>query len=178
LHLDTPRLRLISFAPADLLALRDGVAAFEARTGLRVADGLGDFYNSPDVSPQWLERLRTASATDVWQHGFLVVHRELSLAIGSAGFKGPPNSDGVVEIAYGIVPSHQRQGYATEAAAALVSFARADPRVRRLIAHTLPERNASTRVLARCGFEFKGDVVDPEDGPVWRWEHAGKNGLR
>jgi [ribosomal protein S5]-alanine N-acetyltransferase len=174
LHLDTPRLRLIPFAPADVLALRDDVAGFQARTGLRVAEGLGDFYNSPDVSPQWLERLRSASATDVGQHGFLVVHRELALAIGSAGFKGSPDADGLVEIAYGIVPTHQGRGYATEAAAALVSFAVADGRVRRVIAHTLPEHNASTRVLAKCGFEFKGDVVDPEDGPVWRWEHVGR----
>ena len=30
--------------------------------------------------------------------------------------------------------------------------------------------NASTRVLTKCGFRHIGQVIDPEDGPVWRWE--------
>jgi RimJ/RimL family protein N-acetyltransferase len=38
-------------------------------------------------------------------------------------------------------------------------------------AHTLPERNASTRILEKCGFTFRGEILDPEDGLVWRWEH-------
>ena len=33
-----------------------------------------------------------------------------------------------------------------------------------------PEPNASTRVLLKNGFRHCGMVVDPEDGPVWRWE--------
>ena len=37
-------------------------------------------------------------------------------------------------------------------------------------AHTLPEPTASTRVLAKCGFHFVGDIVDPDYGPIWRWE--------
>ena len=43
-------------------------------------------------------------------------------------------------------------------------------RVKCIRAHTRPEANASTRVLAKCGFVLIGPVVDPEDGPVWRWE--------
>ena len=32
------------------------------------------------------------------------------------------------------------------------------------------EANASTRVLTKCGFRHVGEVMDPEDGLVWRWE--------
>jgi len=92
------------------------------------------------------------------------------MVIGLADFKGPPDADGVVEIAYGIVPAYRGQGLATEAAQALVKYAFASGRVPVVRAHTLPERNASTRVLARCGFKRVGEVVDPEDGLVWRWE--------
>jgi RimJ/RimL family protein N-acetyltransferase len=42
--------------------------------------------------------------------------------------------------------------------------------VRLVRAHTLPESNASTRVLTNCGFRKTAEVVDPDDGPVWRWE--------
>jgi [ribosomal protein S5]-alanine N-acetyltransferase len=34
-------------------------------------------------------------------------------------------------------------------------------------AQTLPEDNASTRVLRKLGFVLKGSVIDPEEGTVW-----------
>ena len=100
------------------------------------------------------------------------MHREAQMVIGSAGFKGPPDADGMVEIAYGVVPAFQRRGYATEMAKALVDFALHDERVRLLRAHTLRDPNPSTKVLRKCGFDFVGEVVEPEDGPVWRWERT------
>ena len=170
--IETARLRLLPFTPDHLLALLEGVPSFEARIGLRAAEGLRDFFVSDEVSPAWLGRLRSARNADPWEHGFAVVDRESQSVIGSAGFKGPPDEAGVVEIAYGIVPGFQARGFATEAAAALVAFASGSARVRLVRAHTLPGPNASTRVLAKCGFARVGDVVDPEDGPVWRWERA------
>jgi RimJ/RimL family protein N-acetyltransferase len=76
----------------------------------------------------------------------------------------------MVEIAYGIVPTYRGKGFATEAAQGRTRYAFASGRIRVVCAHTLPERNASTRVLAKCGFHWVGEVVDPEDGLVWRWE--------
>ena len=87
-----------------------------------------------------------------------------------ASFKGPPDGEGMVEIAYGVVPAYEGRGFATEAAAALTEYAFDSGDVRLVRAHTLPERNASTRVLEKNGFALVGEVVDPEDGPVWRWE--------
>ena len=172
--LETARLRLVPCAPAHLLALIEHPERFENVAGFPLGDGLRGFYVSGDVSPGWLEALRAAAgaAPDPWIHGFFMIERSSGVAIGSAGFKGPPDGDGMVEIAYGVVPSRQGQGFATEAAGALVRYAAADPRVRLLRAHTLPEANASTRVLRKCGFIHIGGVVDPEDGPVWRWERG------
>jgi hypothetical protein len=34
----------------------------------------------------------------------------------------------------------------------------------------MPEINASARVLEKSGFQKTGEIIDPEDGPVWRWE--------
>ena len=105
--------------------------------------------------------------------GFAVLERASGQVIGMAAFKGPPDDQGMVEIAYGIVAEYQGRGYATEAAEALVAFAFASERVSVVRAHTLAQPNASTRVLTKCGFAFLGEVVDPEDGPVWRWERVG-----
>ena len=122
------------------------------------------------VSADWLARLHASTTSDPWTHGFSIVHRETGTTIGSCGFKGPPGTDGVVEIAYGVDPDQQGKGYATEAADALVDFAFGNANVDVVCAHTLPEANASTRVLTKCGFRFTGEVIDPEDGLVWRWE--------
>jgi [ribosomal protein S5]-alanine N-acetyltransferase len=123
-----------------------------------------------EVSAAWLALLDSSGPADPWIHGFVLVHRADGNAIGNCGFKGPPGADGVVEIAYGVAPEHQGRGYATEAAAALVSYALGTGQVRSVRAHTLPESNASARVLTKCGFRRIGEVIDPDDGLVWRWE--------
>ena len=123
-----------------------------------------------EVSSAWLALLENSSAIDPWIHGFILRQREGDIFVGQCGFKKPPTPEGSVEIAYGIAAEYQGKGYATEAAEALVIFAFADPNVRVVLAHTLPEANASTRVLTKCGFQFTGEVIDPEDGRVWRWE--------
>jgi RimJ/RimL family protein N-acetyltransferase len=166
----TPRLRLVPFAPEQLLALLGEPDRFPPLMGWPAADGLRDFFVSADVSPEWVAILRASSAPDPWRHGYAVVESRLDLVIGTGGFKGPPDADGTVEIAYGIVPAFEGRGYATEVARALAAHAWADHRVRRVWAHTLPDANASTRVLEKNGFRCLGEVNDPADGRVWRWE--------
>lgn len=167
--LETPRLTLRACSPEQILAVIEQPERLPALMEFAGAEALRVFYGSDDVSPRWLAALRDASGPDPWRHGFWVVHRERRCVIGAAGFKGPPDDAGMVEIAYGIVPSDEGQGYATEAAAALVAFA-VDHGARLLRAHTLPVANASTHVLLKNGFRHVDSVVDPEDGPVWRWE--------
>ena len=51
----------------------------------------------------------------------------------------------------------------------LVDLASTSAAVKQVVAHTLPETNASTRVLEKVGMVFAGEVMDPDDGRVWRW---------
>ena len=125
-----------------------------------------------ELSADWLARLRASTPPDPWTLGFSMVHLDSDVVVGKCGFKGPPAADGVVEIAYGVSPEHQGKGYATEAARSLTEYAFSSAKVCVVRAHTLPEPNASTRVLTKCGFRRIGEVIDPEDGLVWRWERA------
>ena len=88
-----------------------------------------------NVSPDWLARVRATPPGDPWALGFSVVERASGAAIGGCAFKGPPNADGMVEVAYGIDESHRCRGYASEAAVALTEFAFTDGRVRIVRAH-------------------------------------------
>ena len=57
-------------------------------------------------------------------------------------------------------------------ARALVAIAFRAPEVRQVIAHTRPDSCVSTRVLRNAGLHLDGEVIDPENGRVWRWEIA------
>ena len=123
-----------------------------------------------ELSLAWLALLEGSGSVDPWIHGFKLVLRVGDFVVGGCGFKGPPGADSAVEIAYGVTLEHQGKGYATEAAEALVSYAFSNCEVRVVRAHTLPESHASKRVLTKCGFRHIGEVIDPDDGLVWRWE--------
>ena len=76
---------------------------------------------------------------------------------------------GEVEIAYYTFPHREGRGIATAMVNELTQ--RASRCVSRVIAHTLPIENASAKVLRRCGYQRAGEVIDPEDGLVWRWQY-------
>lgn len=154
LVLTTPRLELLLEDTKAVLARIDAMAA----------------EDRAQVSPAWLDELR-ASAPNPWTHGFSIVECVSRTVVGSCGYKGGPDESGTVELAYVIEPDHRGKGYAKEATAALVRFARQSGATC-VRAHTLPERSPSTSVLTSCGFEHKGEFIDPDDGLVWRWEHT------
>jgi RimJ/RimL family protein N-acetyltransferase len=130
-----------------------------------------DAHQRAQVSDDWLARVNAGTA-DAWTLGYTLVHRNTGAVVGSCGFKGPPTANGTVEIAYGVAADHQGRGYATEAAEALVAHAFSSGEVRVVCAHSLLDSAASTRVLMKCGFRRIGEVIDPEDGLVMRWEHG------
>jgi [ribosomal protein S5]-alanine N-acetyltransferase len=120
------------------------------------------------ISADWLAKFHQSAFEDPWVHGFNLLLAD-GTNVGLGSFKGPP-VNGVVEIAYAVVPEHQRKGYATAAARALVEFAFRSPDVCKVLAHTLPDGVASQRVLLNAGFRRVGEVMDPDDGLVWRYE--------
>jgi [ribosomal protein S5]-alanine N-acetyltransferase len=171
MSIQTKNLILAPHLPRHLRALIRSEQEFEDTAGLRVAAGIRDQLLT--ASADFIARLESAKESDPWQFGFAVIHKIDNMLIGMCGFSGPPDANGIAEIAYGIGPSYQGKGYATEAAAAMIQFAREDPRVKGICAHTLAETNASTRVLQKCGFTKTGEAVDPENNlPIWRWERS------
>lgn len=92
-----------------------------------------------------------------------------SIPVGTCAFKSPP-CDGRAEIAYATFTSFEGRGFATAMAAELLELARRhDPTVI-VTAQTLPQRNASHRVLEKLGFSHVATLEHPEDGTVWEWQ--------
>ena len=82
---------------------------------------------------------------------YAICERETNLAIGGIGFFGSPDATGTVEIGYGLVPSAQGKGYATEAVRATLLIA-ASNGAERVKADTLPVNIASQNVMLKAGF--------------------------
>jgi RimJ/RimL family protein N-acetyltransferase len=171
--METGNISLLPHTPEHVRTLLEGPDVYERRFHIKVADGVRDFLAGPEVSADFLARLNGATAADPWKDGFAVVHVADNVIIGLCGFTGPPGADEMVEIAYGIAPGYRTRGYASEAARALIAYAVASGQVRTVRAHTLPQHNASTTVLMKCGFTLLGEVIHAEDGVVWRWERQG-----
>jgi len=144
----TPRLRLVPATPELVDAELRDPAEMAALIGVTVPPDWPPLHVDRDVLLWARERL-----ADPISHGWLlhyIVH-DGTLA-GSCGYTGPP-TDGQVEIGYSVVPSFQRRGIASEAAAGLVDEAWRRGVVR-VFAQTLPppDGDASIAVLRRLGF--------------------------
>jgi RimJ/RimL family protein N-acetyltransferase len=165
-RIHTPRLVLLAATAAMLRAELEGLDALAAATRARVpADWPPELYDrdavlyslaaaeaSPDDPPRWGSWYVVEPAADGGP-GTLV---------GMCGFHAPPTPEGDVEVGYGLLPAARGRGYATEAARALTAYAFADPRVRRVVAETLPHLDASIRVMERAGFVPADDAASPE----------------
>ena len=160
-----PAIHLVELSE-DLLTAMRFEESFERETGARsTSEQLALLRQQVHLSLESHEKIQAVSP---WT-GYLAISAEASRLVGICGFKANP-SENTVEIAYGTLSEFEGRGFETATAAAMVEIARNSGEVSTVIAHTLPEKNASGRLLEKNGFTMIGEVEDPEDGPVWRWE--------
>ncbi len=122
----------------------------------------------PAVTGQFAEQMAALAAQEQVPPWCGYIGWDGDVPLGFGGFVAPPGEDRVVEIGYLTFPAHEGRGVASAVAAAMIEIARAQG-IAAVMAHTLPEENASTGVLRRNGFGRAGEAVDPDEGTVWRW---------
>ena len=132
------------------------------------------YFAGPDWRGTW-ERRRKQTAADpasaAWVTG-VIWDEQLCLAVGRAGFHGPPDESGMVEVGYAVDPAHRRRGYARAALEALLHRAANDPSVRTVRATISPENVASYQLVAQYGFTEVGVQWDDEDGEEIIYERS------
>jgi RimJ/RimL family protein N-acetyltransferase len=151
MRLSSSRVRLEPIGPKQARAMLAGTP----EPDLPWADG----FPLPSLRGA-LERIATAHDSGHSLEPFfayVIVRRSDGLAIGDAGFHGPPGEDGEVEIGYALVPDARGAGLASEAIALLIAWAREQPGVRAVIARVDPGNGPSRRLLARLGFVPDGE---------------------
>jgi RimJ/RimL family protein N-acetyltransferase len=93
--------------------------------------------------------------------------------IGNAGIRIKTAGGHEADIGYELDPQHWGQGYASEAARALVRFGFEELHLHRISAHCLAENVASVRVLEKLGMRLEGRLRDAEHfkGRYWDTLH-------
>ncbi len=89
--------------------------------------------------------------------------------VGGGAFVAAPMNRRV-EIAYYTLPEFEGKGIATATAQALLDIAERTNNGLTVIAKTLPQINASTRILSKLEFCHTGLTIDDEVGEAWLWE--------
>ncbi|MCE6992310.1 GNAT family N-acetyltransferase [Dyadobacter sp. CY323] len=162
----TPRLKIVPCDDTLFDAIRMGNNTLARVMGVNVPKKWTEFRDT--FTPSYHRWKAHPPLRDWWV--YLIIYVPDNILIGSCGYKGEPDSNGMVEIGYEIVPSHREKGLGFETAKGLVDHAFSHAAVRKVLAHTLAEENASARILEKVGFAQTEDVRDPDEGPLWRWE--------
>lgn len=126
----------------------------EAAAGVKISPDWFEFDGRSLLTyyARWLEQDLTNFTWGLW----LIHHVETNLIIGSAGYKGKPNVEGMVEIGYGIASRFRRQGYTFEAVTCLVEWAFQNPDVQVITAECLQNNAGSKRILEKLGMHYLG----------------------
>lgn len=99
------------------------------------------------------------------QNGFglyLVTLRDSGEPIGLCGLvKREGLAD--VDLGFAVLPQFRGHGYAAEAAAAVLAYARTNLGLKQLAAIALPNNHGSIRILQRLGFQARGSLRLPGD---------------
>ncbi|UNT00825.1 GNAT family N-acetyltransferase [Streptomyces tubbatahanensis] len=117
---------------------------------------------------RWLWRYRLDQMAADPGHARWMVRQAIvgdkGLVVGHAGFHGPPDELGMVEIGYSVAPDFRRRGYARSTLTELLRRAAAEPAVTTVRATISPGNVASLATISGFGFVEVGEQWDEEDG--------------
>lgn len=98
---------------------------------------------------------------------YLVELKEAAVPIGICGLlKRDSLPD--VDVGFAFLPDFWSQGYAFESAAAVMNYGREVLKLRRIVAITSPDNDASVRLLEKIGLRFEGLIKLTTDQPEVR----------
>ena len=173
--LHTARLRLVAITPEMLGAETAGRAELGSLLRAQVPPDWPPEHWESHVWAHILAQYRAAPTTFGW-HRYMVTESRPAQLVGCLG--GFPCANGDVEIGYSVVDSSQRQGFGSEAAAALVSWLLRRPEVRSVSAQAFEEPPASIKIMQWCGMRPVGAGDHPGTVRYRRWRSAETESVR
>jgi RimJ/RimL family protein N-acetyltransferase len=127
---------------------------------------LSEYFANDEWRGTWRRRGEQAErdpASADWVTG-VIWDEQQQVAVGRAGYHGPPDEAGMVEIGYAVDPAYRRRGYARAALEALLRRAAQEPMVTTIRVTISPDNDASNALAAQYGFAETGEQWDEDDG--------------
>jgi RimJ/RimL family protein N-acetyltransferase len=163
-------LDLVSLSPTFLEAILAGdPAGAEVIAGLALPPDWPDEHDAHLLRLR-LDQMRAGPESQSWLVRAMVLLTEERPMVGHIGFHGPPETIGRAELGYTIFPDQRRRGYASEAAVAMMDWAKREHSVNRFFVSIAPENSASLAMAAKLGFTKVGEQIDKEDGLEYVFE--------
>ena len=160
------RLKLINCDATILNSILKGNKALAKSLQIKVPENWTEF--GKPIFEYSLNQITIDPESKIWWT-YLPINIETNTLIGSCGYKGKPDKNGMVEIGYEVAKTYRNLGFATEIANLLLAKAFQKQMVKLVKAHTLAQKNASVKVLQKCGFLYVKELEDEEDGKIWQW---------
>ncbi|MER7172198.1 GNAT family N-acetyltransferase [Streptomyces mesophilus] len=162
---DPRPIRFVELGAKALRALAEGdLAGGSAEAGVALdAHFVGDRARA--IFRYRADQLDTDPSAAPWTVRAVVSEPD-GAVVGDAGFHGPPDDSGMVEVGYTVVPEHRRRGYARATLRALLRRAAAEPAVRTVRARVRSDNAASLATLTGFGFTRVGEQGSERDGLV------------
>jgi ribosomal-protein-alanine N-acetyltransferase len=161
--IETKRLLIRRFSPADFMDLFEYLSE-------------PDVYAFEPGKPVSIDEAKIMSLHRSQGSDFLAVeHKENGKMIGHLYFKqAEPSWFLTWELGYIFNPKFQRNGYGSEAAAALTAYGFEKFNIHRIMARCNPQNTASWKLLEKVGFKREGFFkssgfvhVDENGSPIW-----------
>ncbi len=164
--IETSRLKMLPLTGEQLVTYLEGHDLFEHQLQLSITGRIVLEEVKRSVETLVLPRMRSATGDQYLFHTFwIIIEKNTRKIAAELGFKGPPNTDGEVEIGYGTLPSSRSKGFMTEAVAAVIEWAGTRKEITAILASIDKNNYASIRVVEKNGF-----VLYEKDVDLWWWK--------
>jgi RimJ/RimL family protein N-acetyltransferase len=158
--IETNRLRLFEFGPGDASFVLHLVntpkwISFIGDRGVRTIED----------AVRYIEERIISSYRRFGFGLYLVKLRESAAPLGMCGLVRREHLNDV-DLGFAFLPEYEKSGYATEAATAVLEYARRSLMLKRIVAITMKDNEGSIRLLRKLGLQFEKMIASPGESDL------------
>lgn len=154
--LETERLILIPFTTQICKEILNDDFSILSKMGLKKGKSWPD-NDVIETLPKIIHNLSLVESPTGFE-SWMIIKKETLEIIGDLGFKGFNFENENIDLGYGIIKEERKNGYAEEAAKAIINWAFSNEIVKEITARCLPDNLGSIKLLHKLDFiEVKND---------------------
>lgn len=151
--INTNRLLIMPLTLPQLKKHFESPAEFAGEMELTPSQSLNDAETNEAILNQLLPNLEKPENDPLFYTMWIIIEQSKKAIIGGICFHGAPNSNGEIEIGYGIDEKFRNRGYMTETIGGMVEWLKRNHKAKTVRAETDFSNISSIKVLEKNGFK-------------------------